>query len=133
MRKIALLMGPLALVACSSEPAEEEAPAEEVVVEEVAPTVANGSATGAFTVTAADGTVTTSTINEDWTYADTAADGSVLASGTWAVVDGKTCFTPTDGEAECWTESAPGDDGSFTATSDTGAVVTVMPQVAATE
>lgn len=133
MRKFALLLGPLALAACSSEPAEEAAPVEEPVVEEVAAmTAANGSPAGAYTVTAADGTVTTSTLNADGTYADTAADGSVLAEGTWAVADGKTCFTPTtEGQAPmCYTESAPGEDGSFTATPDEGDPVTVMPAAA---
>ena len=131
MRKLMLCAVPLALVACSSEPAEEEAPAEEAVVEDAAAaTVANGSAVGVFMVTGADGTVTSSTINEDGTYSDNNADGSVIAEGTWEVVDGKTCFMPTtEGqEAMCWTESEPAEDGSFTATPDEGEAVTVMPQ-----
>ena len=73
------------------------------------------------------------TINEDGTYSDTAADGTVIAEGTWAVTDGKTCFTPnTEGEeAMCYTETAPGADGSFTATPDSGDPVTVRPATAA--
>ncbi|MCB2066774.1 MAG: hypothetical protein KDE15_09070 [Erythrobacter sp.] len=135
MRKYILILGPLALAACSSEPAEEAAPAEPAATETAAPTVANGTAAGTFTVTAADGTVSTTTTNADWTYSDMAADGSLIEEGTWAVTDGKTCFTPTtEGrEAMCWTESAPGPDGSFTATSDGGEVVTVAPQMAAAE
>jgi hypothetical protein len=30
----------------------------------------------------------------DGKYADHGADGKVTASGTWSVVDGKTCFDP---------------------------------------
>lgn len=95
--------------------------------------VANGVPAGTFTVTTADGTVFTAQLNNDGTYKDTAADGSVMAEGTWMVRDGKTCFTPTtEGvEPECFTETAPGADGSFTATSDAGDVVTVMPAGAA--
>lgn len=137
MRRIALVLVPLAiLAACSSEPAEEpvtEGPVSEELAEEPIPTAANGSPAGTYEVTAADGTVSTSTLNADWTYEDTAADGSVLAEGTWAVVDGKTCFTPTtEGEeAMCYTESAPAADGSFTATPDEGDPVTVRPAAAA--
>lgn len=134
MHKFILILGPLALAACSSEPAEE-AVGESVAEEPAAMTAANDSPVlpGAYTVTAADGTVTTSTLNEDGTYTDTAADGTVLAEGTWAVADGKTCFTPTtEGvPAMCYSESAPGADGSFTATPDEGEPVTVAPQAAA--
>lgn len=135
MRRIVLALVPLTiLAACSSEPAEE--PATEDVAEEIAEapamTAANGSPAGTYEVTAADGTVTSSTLNADGTYVDTGADGSVLAEGTWAVVDGKTCFTPvTEGEETmCYTETAPGADGSFTATPDEGDPVTVRPAAA---
>jgi hypothetical protein len=133
MRRLVLALVPLTiLAACSSEPAEE--PAIEEVAEAPIPTAANGSPPGTYEVTAADGTVTTSTLNADGTYEDTAADGSVLAEGTWAVTDGKTCFTPiTEGaDAMCYTETAPGADGSFTATPDEGDPVTVRPAGAAT-
>jgi len=56
----------------------------------------------------------------------------MVAEGTWAVVDDKTCFTrTTDGVAEeCWTESESDEDRSFTATSDTGQELTVKPVMA---
>ena len=75
------------------------------------------------------------TLNADGTYQDLDAEGGVVAEGTWAVVDGKTCFTPTtEGvDGECWTEGEPAEDGSFTATSDAGAEVTVTPVTAEDE
>jgi hypothetical protein len=136
MRRLLLALVPLTiLAACSSEPAEEpviEEPMEEMA-EAPAMTAANGSPAGSYEVTAADGTVTTSTLNADGTYVDMAADGSVLAEGTWTVTGGKTCFTPTTAgeEAMCYTETAPAADGSFTATPAEGDPVTVRPAAAA--
>ena len=132
MRRIVLALVPLTvLAACSSEPAEEPV-AEETVAAEV--TAANGSPVGAYEATAADGTVTTTTLNADGTYTDVDAEGNTVAAGTWAVTDGKTCFSPTTEGATpmCYTESAPAEDGSFTATPDEGDPVTVRP-VAAVE
>ena len=133
MRRIVLALVPLTvLAACSSEPAEEPV-AEETVAAEV--TAANGSPVGAYEATAADGTVTTTTLNADGTYTDVDAEGNTVAAGTWAVTDGKTCFSPTTEGATpmCYTESAPAADGSFTATPDEGDPVTVRPAAAAAE
>lgn len=136
MRKILTAMAilPFVLSACSQEPAE--APAEEPSAEAAAPAsgTGNGSPPGAYQATAADGTVTISTINADGTYTDSDAQGAVVAEGTYAVVDGKTCFMPaTEGVTPmCYTESAPGPDGSFTATGDDGSVVSVAPADGAT-
>ena len=133
MRKLVLILFPLTvLAACSSEPAEEP------VVEETAAaavTAANGSPAGAYEATAADGTVTTTTLNADGTYTDVDAEGNTVAEGTWAVADGKTCFTPTTEGVDpmCYTETAPAADGSFTATPDEGDPVTVRPASAAAE
>lgn len=127
MKKLVLLAGVAALAACS----QAEAPAEqETPTAEAAPvTVANGTPVGTFNVTAADGTESTTVINADGTYHDNDADGKMTAEGTWAVTDGKTCFTPSTEGAEtmCFTESAPAADGSFTATPDKGDPVTVRP------
>ena len=133
MKKLAIIAG-LGLLAACSKPAPSEPAAEETVAAPEAPAAAsaNGSPAGTYTVVAADGTTGTSVLNADGTFTDTAADGTV-AEGTWAVVDGKTCFTGKEEGAKpvCWTESAPGEDGSFTATSDSGETVTVKPAPAA--
>lgn len=134
MRRIVLALVPLTiLAACSSEPAEEPATEETAATEAPALTSANGSPAGAYEAVAADGTVTTSTLNADGTYTDVDAKGAIVAEGTWAVTDGKTCFSPTtEGvEAMCYTETAPAADGSFTATPDKGEPVTVRPAAAA--
>lgn len=133
MKKLATIACVAMLAACS--PGGGEAPAAEETAAAPEPaaaaTSANGSPAGTYTVVLADGTTGTSVLNPDGTFSDTAADGSVT-QGTWAVTDGKTCFTPdTEGaKQECWTESAPGPDGSFTATSDEGVTVTVKPATA---
>lgn len=134
MRKIACLAVPLLLAACSSEPAEEAA-VEEPFETQAVMTAANGSPPGSYTVTAANGTVTTTELKADGTYVDTAADGTVVAEGSWTVTDGKTCFTPTtEGvDAMCYTETAPAADGSFTATPDEGDPVTVAPAASGAE
>ena len=121
----------LGLAACNntSEEADtaDEAPAE--ASEAAAPlAAANGSPPGMYEVTAADGTVTRSELKADGTYQDYEADGSAGLTGNWSVADGKTCFDPEgDEEAMCYTETAPAEDGSFTATPDEGEPVTVKP------
>ena len=64
------------------------------------------------------------TLNADGTYVDKDSKGKEV-KGTWAVKDGKTCFTPTGQSEECYSESPVGADGSFTATSAKGETVTV--------
>lgn len=134
MRKLIFLAAPLALAGCAQEAEVEDADAGEAEV--VAVTTANGTVTPLTgEVSNADGPQGISTLNADGTYQDLDAEGGVTAEGTWEVVDGKTCFTPsTEGvDSQCWTESEPGENGSFTATSDAGEVVTVTPVAAEEE
>ncbi|MBO9517629.1 MAG: hypothetical protein J7493_06140 [Porphyrobacter sp.] len=136
MRKLMMVMLPLVLAGCNSQPAQEPeatetpTPTAEPVAAQVS---ANGSPAGTYAVTAKDGTVTTTVLAPDGTYTDTDAKGVVTEQGTWATVDFKTCFTPsTEGSHPlCYVETAPAADGSFTATPDKGDPVTVRP-VAAT-
>lgn len=128
MRKLIFLVASLTLAACAQEAEVEYADTEEAEVAEV--TTANGTITPMTgEVSNAEGSQGLSTLNADGSYQDFDSEGGVVAEGSWAVVDGKTCFTPsTEGvEAQCWTESEPAEDGSFTATSDAGEEVTVTP------
>ena len=119
----------LGLAACNNAAEDADTATDEAAAPaEAAATMvtANGSATGTYEVTAADGTVTMTELIDDGTYIDHAPDGTVAASGTWSVVDGKTCFDPQGDEAAtCYTEAAPAADGTFTATPDEGDAVTV--------
>lgn len=125
-----LSAAPLVLAACSGEPAEE-ATVEEPVPQETMAT-GNGSPPGVYISTRADGTVVLTTIREDGKYVDTDESGAVIEEGSWAVTDGKTCFSPTtEGVTPmCFTETEPAEDGSFTATPDEGEPLTVAPYVA---
>lgn len=134
MRKLVMLAAPLALVACAEPAVEEEPMVDEEMTEVEAPAMvtSNGSAAGTYTVTMADGSTGTSMLNADGTSQDMDAGGNVVQNSTWGVIDGKTCFTSMGEEGEtveCWTETAPDETGTFTATSDEGEVVTVSPAV----
>jgi len=134
MHKLIFLAAPLALTACAQEAEVADADIEEAEVAAV--TTANGTVTPMTgEVSNAEGSQGLSTLNADGTYQDLDSEGNVVAEGAWAVVDGKTCFTPsTEGvEAQCWTESEPAEDGAFTATSDAGEEVTVTPVAAVEE
>jgi hypothetical protein len=128
MKKLTLiLLTATALAGCKQQATPATAPSEAAATSAGA-TSANGSQAGAYQVTAKDGPVTTSMLNADGSYTDSDASGKVTGTGTWAVKDGKTCFTATTGsDSGCYTESAPGADGTFTATPDKGDPVTVKP------
>ncbi len=138
MRSLAFVVASLVLAGCSG----EQAVVEPEVTAEVAPEVAepepveapvmltaNGSPPGTYEVISADGSVAISVLNGDGTYILSTADGTLIAEGTWAVTDGKQCFSPTTegAEAMCYTDTAPAADGSFTGTPDVGDPVTVRP------
>ncbi|HTK72304.1 MAG TPA: hypothetical protein VL331_07415 [Croceibacterium sp.] len=131
MKKLTLvLLTATALAGCKQQATPAPAPSEAATTAAAAgPSSANGSPAGAYAVTAKDGTLTTTALNADGTYTDSDASGKVVGQGTWAVKDGKTCFMATKGDSGCYTEAAPGADGSFTATSEKGDTVTVKPIV----
>ena len=118
MKKFAILLVVSALAACSSEPAPEPSPSPSETAAEV-------ETPGTYEVTAADGTKFTAAVNADGTYTDTAADGTVMESGTWAEEGEKTCFTPTEGDVQCYTLGEPAADGSVVATPDKGDPITI--------
>jgi hypothetical protein len=118
----------LALSACGK---KEEAPvagASEVAVATDA-AVAALPPTGTYEVVDAAGKVLgTTTINADGSYADQMT-GAPRVAGIVKLVDGKTCFDPSGkAPAECYTDSAPAADGSFTATNAKGEVSTIRPK-----
>jgi hypothetical protein len=137
MRLTIVTLAAIALVGCN----KAEAPADTNAAEANAATAdanadltatpaaagvtANGSTPGTYDVTAKDGTKSQTTLLADGTYVDTDAAGKETAKGTWVVTEGKTCFDPEGEAAMCFTETAPGADGTFTATPDKGDPVTV--------
>lgn len=125
MKKWIALVSVAALAAC----AEAEAPAPEAAEEAVEEVAESVVVPGTYEVTYPDGSVTTTTINDDGTFSGSNAEGE--ASGTVAEVDGKACFDVEgdDEGAVCWTAGEQGEDGSFTSTADDGTVVTVKPVV----
>lgn len=126
MKKFAVLAGFALLAACGS---KTDAPADTATTEAAASAAeaAPSPTAGVYDVTNPDGTKGLTTLAADGTYEDKDAKGAVV-KGTWAVKDGKTCFTPEGKPEECYTESARAADGSFTATDAKGATVQVKPQ-----
>lgn len=120
----------LALTACGK---KEEAPAADASGAATAATDAAAAPkalpTGTFEAFDASGKkLGTTTINADGSYTTDPAGGGLREAGIAKIVDGKTCFDPS-GKApeECYTDSAPAADGSFTATDAKGNVETIRP------
>ncbi|HEX6072253.1 MAG TPA: hypothetical protein VFY95_04520 [Sphingomicrobium sp.] len=129
MRLTICLTAAVALCACSKQaeapPAADNGAAEMNAPAAATMVTANGSTPGTYEVTMKDGTKSKATLMADGTYADTDPKGKET-KGTWNVTGGKTCFDPDGAEGPmCYTESAVGADGSFTATPDKGDPVTV--------
>lgn len=119
----------LALAACGKKDEAAAPAASDAASTAAADAAAAALPTGTFEVSDAAGKkVLTSTINADGTYADDLVAGGRVA-GIVKMKDGKTCFDPSGKEPEeCFTTSAPGADGSFTATDFKGEVLTVKPK-----
>lgn len=121
MKKFIAIAAIAALAAC----AEAEAPE---VEPEVVADMETTAAEGLYEISIADGTVVGQTqLNADGTYTDM-EEGKDPVSGTWEIVDGKTCFDPEgDDGATCFTDGDPAEDGSWVATGEDGESVTVTP------
>ncbi|MEZ5743872.1 MAG: hypothetical protein R3D89_09115 [Sphingomonadaceae bacterium] len=127
----AIVLG-LTVAACggSDEAAEDAAaPADDAAAAAAdAPSGLTELPVGVAEMTKADGSKSTVTISADGAYEMQPAEG-LAEAGIASVADGKLCFDPSgDAGATCWTASAPGEDGSYTATSDGGDTVTISPQ-----
>jgi hypothetical protein len=131
MKKLVLMAALAALSACN-EKAEEAPAATDTAMAEATPMADATVAPGTYDVKMADGTMGKTVINADGTYVDTDKDGKEVR-GAFARKDGKDCFDPEGDDPEvCWTVTAPGADGSFTATTPDGkTTVTVTPAAAA--
>ncbi|GAA4038954.1 hypothetical protein [Parerythrobacter jejuensis] len=122
MKKLIAIASLAALGACSqSEPSTGADPTEVVVPQ---PSVTAGT----YEATNAEGAVNRAVLAEDGTYATYGADGSATGSGSWTNVGRRTCFDPEGDTTEvCYTDGTPAEDGTFTATSDDGNVISVRP------
>lgn len=123
MRMIMMIAAVAALGACSK-PAEEAATAEPSAAPAVA--AAEIVQAGDYTFVDKDKKQGTLTIAADKTYSVTWPDGTTQ-KGAAADKDGKGCYDP-EGDKDptlCWKNDPPAADGTWTATSDDGQVVTV--------
>lgn len=121
MRIALCLAAALAVTGCQK---AETPPAEPTEAAAVA-TPTSPALAGTYNIVDKDKKQSTLVIAADNTYSYTAETAS--AKGTVAVKDGKGCYDP-EGDKDpvmCWTNSEPAADGSWTATSDDGQVVTV--------
>jgi hypothetical protein len=125
MRKIMMIAAVAALGACSKPAEEPAAPASTAAAAEAA-TEAPVVEAGDYTFVDKDKKEGKLSIAADNTYSVTWPDGTT-AKGTVSIKDGKGCYdeegdkTPT----LCWKNDPPAADGTWTATSDDGQVVTV--------
>jgi hypothetical protein len=114
-----------ALAACDQGKSTPE-PVEQVAAKpEPQPT--SQTSPGTYSVTEIDGTKMTAVFAADHTYSNS-VHGQKTEAGSWSIVGGRTCLTPSEGEgavARCYTDSAPDRDGSFTSTPDHGDPITV--------
>lgn len=136
MKKIILLATVATLAACSPKTENTAAPANDVTAPETAnDAMANDTAAawtgfepGTYAVTEPKGKADI-TINSDGTYTSVDAAGK-KESGTFVMKGAKGCFTAKGAAEMCYTNSAPGADGSWIGTGDDGSKATVMKKPA---
>lgn len=125
MRKIMMIAAVAALGACSK-PAEEPAAPASSAAAEAAPAAAAIIQAGDYTFVDKDKKQGKLTIAADNTYSVTWPNGTT-AKGTVSEKDGKGCYDEEGDKVPtlCWKNDPPAADGTWTATSDDGQVVTV--------
>jgi hypothetical protein len=126
MNKLAVGLMAMALAACNhDQPSPQPVAQADAAAPDPAPTSRAGP--GTYSVTQIDGTKMTSVLAGDHTYTNT-VHGVRAEAGKWAIVGGRTCFTPSEGAnavARCYVDSPIARDGTFTATPDRGDPITV--------
>lgn len=122
MKKLILIAGCVSLAACS----QGEAPAEADKEMMAAETAAEETLVGTYDATGADGVTSVTTVDTEGNYTVT-VDGAEVEAGTVVETADQTCFNSSEeGSApECWTDGEPAEDGSWVATSDDGATMTI--------
>ncbi|HVR89572.1 MAG TPA: hypothetical protein VHG29_00570 [Novosphingobium sp.] len=129
MNKFVIVASFALLASCGSkDEATTDATATEAAPASVAAAPVVNATPGSYDVTNSDGTKTVDTLMADGTFVSRDTGGKVVGKGTWAVKDGKTCFTGEGAAEECYTESAPAADGSFTATDAKGVSAQIKPR-----
>lgn len=128
MKKLILIAGCVSLAACSQSDAPAEAEKEMMAPE----AVAEDTLAGTYDATGADGVTSVTTIDAEGNYT-VSVDGAEVESGTVVETASQTCFNSAEeGSApECWTDGEPAEDGSWVATSDDGATMTVKKRAEA--
>lgn len=126
MRIVLVIAAVAALGACSKPAEEAAAPATTAAAAEAAPAAAAIIQAGEYTFVDKDKKQGTLSIAADNTYSVTWPDGTTQ-KGSASEKDGKGCYDP-EGDKDatlCWKNDPPAADGTWTATSDDGQVVTV--------
>jgi uncharacterized lipoprotein NlpE involved in copper resistance len=129
MKNFILFAMGAALSACSPTVENIAAPANTAMTNEVETVAWTGFEPGTYVVTDAKGAKVDFTINSDGTYTGVDAAGKT-ESGTFVMKGAKGCFTPKGAAEMCWTNSAPGADGSWIGTGDDGSKATVVKKPA---
>ena len=125
MKNLALCLALAPLAACHQNQAAS--PITQAAAAESAPVPASHAGPGTYSVTEIDGTKMTTVLADDHTYTNT-VHGQRTEAGAWAVVGGRTCLTPSEGEgaiARCYTDAPLARDGTFIATPDHGDPLTI--------
>ena len=114
MRKVALVLAPLAALAACDDPSTTGD------TEESIPPIPFQMGPGLYAVGDATTVYSRTRLNADGTYVDLNEAMDPVGGGTWVQRGEEMCFDPEGDEPEqqerCWTNSEPNADGSFMST-----------------
>ncbi|MHA7818444.1 MAG: hypothetical protein ACX930_02230 [Erythrobacter sp.] len=120
MNRVALAaLGSLAVAACG-ESAREDAAAPQADSSEAYTAIVQPMVPGFYAIESDEVVYSRTRLAEDGSYTDYDGGDNVVGGGKWRSEGAEICFDPEgDGENEqesCWTNAAPGEDGSFVTT-----------------